>query len=191
MASSCLSLSPPFCFTPKPYQRISTFNPHFLTLNVKPSLKPKTSLTLHYGSPHLTHSFAKIAPTQIKATSKECLDAIDEPERLLFYEEKPVKFALWVVFWTSLSLAWFAYSKDANAAAVDSIKASGFGLKIADSLRKLGLPDWVVVFIIAALPVLELRGAIPVGYWLQLNPATLTAVSILGLVSSCFSKSFF
>ncbi|PNX60708.1 small multi-drug export protein, partial [Trifolium pratense] len=78
-----------------------------------------------------------------------------------------------------MSLAWFAYSKDANAA-VDSIKASGFGLKIANSLRQLGLPDWVVVFTLATLPVLELRGAIPVGYWLQLNPATLTVVSILG-----------
>ncbi|CAI8587787.1 unnamed protein product [Vicia faba] len=176
MASSALSLSSPCCFTTKPHQRISLFNPHSLILNPKPSLKPKTSLTLHYGS---THSFAKIAPTQIKYTSKQCLGAIDEPERLIFYEEKPVKFAFWVVFWASLSLAWFAYSKDANAA-VDSIKASGFGLKIADSLRKLGFPDWVVVFIIAALPVLELRGAIPVGYWLQLNPVTLTVVSILG-----------
>ncbi|GAU46314.1 hypothetical protein TSUD_243360 [Trifolium subterraneum] len=68
---------------------------------------------------------------------------------------------------------------DANAA-VDSIKASGFGLKIANSLRKLGWPDWVVVFTLATLPVLELRGAIPVGYWLQLNPATLTVLSILG-----------
>ncbi|KAI5437342.1 hypothetical protein KIW84_023451 [Lathyrus oleraceus] len=188
MASSALSLTSPFCFTAKPHQRISLFNPHSLILNAKPSLKPKTSLTLHYGSPHLTHSLAKIAPTQIKATSQECLDAIDEPERLVFYEEKPVKFALWVVFWASLSLAWFAYSKDANAA-VDSIKASGFGLKIADSLRKLGLPDWVVVFTLATLPIIELRGAIPVGYWLQLNPATLTVVSILGFASFLASTS--
>jgi uncharacterized membrane protein len=43
------------------------------------------------------------------------------------------------------------------------------------------------VFTLATLPVLELRGAIPVGYWLQLNPATLTVLSILGLVSSSFS----
>lgn len=99
-----------------------------------------------------------------------------------------MKFALWVLFWASLSLAWFAVSKDANAAAVDSIKASGFGLKIANSLRKLGWPDGVVVFTLATFPVLELRGAIPVGYWLQLNPVTLTVLSILGLVPS---SSFF
>lgn len=119
--------------------------------------------------------------TQTRAFSDRCLETADETERLMLYEEKPVKFALWVVFWASLSLAWFAFSKDANAAAAaDSIKASGFGLKIANSLRKLGLPDGVVVFTLATLPVLELRGAIPVGYWLQLSPATLTVLSILG-----------
>ncbi|CAJ2647812.1 unnamed protein product [Trifolium pratense] len=172
MASSPLSLTSPIYFT-KPHQKISLFKPHSQILNTK-------SKTFHHGcSPIFTHSLAKIAHTQIKVSSKECLDAIDEPERLIFDNEKPVKFAFWVIFWASMSLVWFAYSKDANAA-VDSIKASGFGLKIANSLRQLGLPDWVVVFTLATLPVLELRGAIPVGYWLQLNPATLTVVSILG-----------
>ncbi|XP_004489960.1 uncharacterized protein [Cicer arietinum] len=180
MAVSALALASPFSFT-KLHQRISLFNQnHSPILNAKnPSLKPKKpSLTL-YGSPLLNHSLVKLAPTQIRVSSVECLDAIDEPERLMLYDEKPVKFAIWVIFWASMSLAWFAYSKDANAA-VDSIKASGFGLKIANSLRKFGLPDWVVVFTLATLPVLELRGAIPVGYWLQLNPATLTVVSIIG-----------
>lgn len=174
-SSSALLLTPPFHFT-NPHKKIPLFKHH--------SLKPKPSLTLHHGSSLLTHSLTKIAPTQFKASSTEYLDAIDEPERLIFYEEKPVKFALWVIFWASMSLAWFAYSKDANAAAgtgaVDSIKASGFGLKIANSLRNLGLPDWVVVFTLATLPILELRGAIPVGYWLQLDPASLTVLSILG-----------
>lgn len=190
MAVSALALASPFSFT-KLHQRISLFNQnHSPILNAKnPSLKPKKpSLTL-YGSPLLNHSLVKLAPTQIRVSSVECLDAIDEPERLMLYDEKPVKFAIWVIFWASMSLAWFAYSKDANAA-VDSIKASGFGLKIANSLRKFGLPDWVVVFTLATLPVLELRGAIPVGYWLQLNPATLTVVSIIGLVSFSFSKTY-
>ncbi|TKY69750.1 putative small multi-drug export [Spatholobus suberectus] len=53
-------------------------------------------------------------------------------------------------------------------------------LNIANLLRKLGWSDGVVVFTLATLPVLELRGAIPVGYWMQLNPATLTLLSILG-----------
>jgi hypothetical protein len=51
----------------------------------------------------------------------------------------------------------------ARAAAEDSIKASGFGLRVAESLRRLGWPDDTVVFALATLPVIELRGAIPLG----------------------------
>ncbi|OIW10508.1 hypothetical protein TanjilG_15880 [Lupinus angustifolius] len=131
--------------------------------------------------------FSKVAPsllTQRGAFSSSDryleLDAVaDEPERLLLSKEKPIKFTLWVLFWATLSLAWFSVTKDANAA-VDSIKASSFGLNIANSLRKLGWPDGVVVFSLATLPVLELRGAIPVGYWLKLNPLALTVLSIIG-----------
>lgn len=84
-----------------------------------------------------------------------------------------------------MSLAWFAASGDANAAAnaaADSIRASGFGMKIANALRGLGWPDEAVVFALATLPVIELRGAIPVGYWLQLKPVMLTVLAVLGLV---------
>ena len=90
-----------------------------------------------------------------------------------------MKFLFWVLVWASLSVAWFAASGDANAAA-DSIRTSGFGLKAASALRSLGWPDEVVVVALATLPVIELRGAIPVGYWMQLEPATLTILSVLG-----------
>ncbi|KAF8039341.1 hypothetical protein BT93_B1775 [Corymbia citriodora subsp. variegata] len=103
----------------------------------------------------------------------------EEDGDLTIPEERPVKFLLWVVFWASLSLAWFAASKDANAA-VDSIKASGFGLKVASKLRSSGWPSEAVVFALATLPVIELRGAIPVGYWMQLNPSLLTILSVIG-----------
>ncbi|XP_050235611.1 uncharacterized protein LOC126685723 [Mercurialis annua] len=108
------------------------------------------------------------------------VDSTEDDEILLpSCDEKPVKFLFWVVFWASVSLAWFAGCRDANAA-LDSIKASNFGLKIANSLRGFGLPDEAVVFALATLPVIELRGAIPVGYWLQLKPITVTALSITG-----------
>ncbi|ONK65284.1 uncharacterized protein A4U43_C07F35550 [Asparagus officinalis] len=68
----------------------------------------------------------------------------------------------------------------AALAAADSIRASGFGLKVATALRSLGWPDEAVVFALATLPVLELRGAIPVGYWMHLHPMRLTVLSILG-----------
>ncbi|CAN6314853.1 unnamed protein product [Urochloa humidicola] len=58
----------------------------------------------------------------------------------------------------------------ARAAAEDSIRASGVGLRVAESLRRLGWPDDAVVFALATLPVIELRGAIPVGYWMRLHP---------------------
>jgi len=70
------------------------------------------------------------------------------------------------------------------AAAEDSIKASGFGLRVAESLRRLGWPDDAVVFALATLPVIELRGAIPVGYWMRLHPVRLTVLSVLGFVTS-------
>jgi hypothetical protein len=72
----------------------------------------------------------------------------------------------------------------ARAAAEDSIKASGFGLRVAESLRRLGWPDDAVVFALATLPVIELRGAIPVGYWMRLHPVRLTVLSVLGFVTS-------
>uniref|UniRef100_A0A803MBI7 Small multi-drug export n=1 Tax=Chenopodium quinoa TaxID=63459 RepID=A0A803MBI7_CHEQI len=61
-----------------------------------------------------------------------------------------------------------------------SIKASSFGVKVATFLRGSGWPDEAIVFALATLPVIELRGAIPVGYWMQLNPLLLTVLSILG-----------
>ncbi|CAE6049772.1 unnamed protein product [Arabidopsis arenosa] len=73
--------------------------------------------------------------------------------------------------------------------------ASNFGFKpvlherfalhscIASTLRRFGWPDEAVVFALATLPVIELRGAIPVGYWMQLKPTVLTFFSVLGLVS--------
>ncbi|XP_059655923.1 uncharacterized protein LOC132302932 [Cornus florida] len=117
-----------------------------------------------------------------RASSNGSLDFIEEDEILMPFEERPVKFAFWVLFWASLSLVWFAASGEARAAqaAADSIRASSFGLKIASSLRSSGWPDEAVVFTLATLPVIELRGAIPVGYWLQLKPALLTVYSVLG-----------
>ncbi|CAN1315416.1 hypothetical protein LINPERPRIM_LOCUS29707 [Linum perenne] len=50
------------------------------------------------------------------------------------------------------------------------------------SLRGIGLSDEAVVFSLATLAVIELRGAIPVGYLLQLKPVTLTVFSVLGSV---------
>ncbi|KAL7181689.1 hypothetical protein ACSBR1_040562 [Camellia fascicularis] len=156
----------------------------FLRFKSNPSF-----LTFQFQSfPHLGHLLTTQTPlfsTPTTASSDgSSLDMIEEIETLsLSSEEQPVKFLFRVLVWTSLSLAWFAASGDANAAAAaaaDSIRASSVGLQIANALRSLGWPDGAVVFALATLPIIELRGAIPVGYWLQLKPTLLTVLSVLG-----------
>jgi hypothetical protein len=92
---------------------------------------------------------------------------------------------LFSLTWVATSLVGSALT-DFSYAADTPIKASGFGLKVASALRKFGWPDEAVVFTLGTLPVLELRGAIPVGYWMKLDPLKLTLLSILG----CFFQPF-
>ncbi|PRQ40870.1 putative small multi-drug export [Rosa chinensis] len=131
-------------------------------------------------------SLRPVVPILKASPPRASSNGFEEDEVLSIFQERPVKFGLWVLLWASVSLAWFAASGDANAAATaaaaaaDSIRASSFGLKIANGLRGLGWPDEAVVFALATLPVIELRGAIPVGYWLQLKPVLLTVLAVLG-----------
>ena len=54
------------------------------------------------------------------------------------------------------------------------------GQRIACSLRNVGIPDPLVVILISTLPIVELRGAIPVGYWMGMNPWVLYVLSVFG-----------
>ncbi|CAI9092737.1 OLC1v1028062C1 [Oldenlandia corymbosa var. corymbosa] len=158
---------------------------HFHSLTNEPIPIKFKSFSTFQAPNHLGHfrtSSFPISSISRSASSNDLLEVIDEKNRILAAEERPVKFLFWVIFWASVSLGFFASSGDANAAtaAVDSIRASNFGLKVANALRGSGWPDEAVVFALATLPVIELRGAIPVGYWLQLKPALLTVLSILG-----------
>jgi hypothetical protein len=54
------------------------------------------------------------------------------------------------------------------------------GQKIANFFRSFGLPDIAVLAIISALPVVELRGAIPVGIWMGLPITTVLPACVLG-----------
>lgn len=65
-------------------------------------------------------------------------------------------------------------------ASTESIKASQIGLKISSFMRRSGWPDELIVFVLATLPILELRGAIPVGYWMQLEPLKVSILAVLG-----------
>lgn len=147
--------------------------------NIQSFLHQKEKIHLKtQTSNHLGH----IQRVKRASCSDSFLEIIEKEESLLATEEKPLKFLLWVLLWASVSIGLFAVSGNAKAAtaAADSIRASGFGVKVATALRSLGWPDEAVVFALATLPVIELRGAIPVGYWLQLKPIALTVLSILG-----------
>ncbi|EYU28698.1 hypothetical protein ABFS82_12G107700 [Erythranthe guttata] len=152
-------------------QRIHSSSPQRKKILANPqSLLPFRSSVPQFGS--------------TRASPHEILETIEQKdESLSGSADKPVKFLAWVLLWASLSLGFYAFSGDARAAAIggaDSIRASGFGVKVANGLRASGWPDEAVVFALATLPVIELRGAIPVGYWLQLTPLVLTLLSILG-----------
>lgn len=152
---------------------------HFSSLQNRPILSKSKSLPSFRNLSHLGHPQISAA----KASSNDFLEEIGKDESLLGSDGKPVKFLFWVLLWASVSIGLYAFSGDAKAAAIaaaDSIRASGSGVKVANALRASGWPDEAVVFALATLPVIELRGAIPVGYWLQLKPVTLTVLSVLG-----------
>ncbi|CAB9523582.1 reductase, leaf isozyme 2, chloroplastic [Seminavis robusta] len=54
------------------------------------------------------------------------------------------------------------------------------GQKVANFFRTFGIPDLGVLAIISALPVVELRGAVPVGIWMGYPITTVLPVCVLG-----------
>jgi ferredoxin--NADP+ reductase len=54
------------------------------------------------------------------------------------------------------------------------------GQKVANFFMSFGLPKWAVLSIISAMPVVELRGAVPVGIWLGLPITKVLPICVLG-----------
>lgn len=54
------------------------------------------------------------------------------------------------------------------------------GKRIADKLINLGINPYLAIFIIAMLPIVELRLSIPVGFLLELNWVYVVIISIIG-----------
>lgn len=79
---------------------------------------------------------------------------------------------------TATAAAWFKKKviQEAPVAAV----TLHTGQKIANFFRTFGIPDIAILAIISAMPVVELRGAIPVGIWMGLPIPTVLAASIFG-----------
>lgn len=167
------------CYYVKSHIKFPVARTRYSSLPIEKVFIKSESLLSCRALPHLGGS--RITVT--RASASDFLETIENDESPRGSAENPVKFLLWVLLWASVSIGLYAFSGNAKAAAsapADSIRASGFGVKVANTLRASGWPDEVVVFALATLPVIELRGAIPVGYWLQLKPVVLTVLSVLG-----------
>mmetsp|Transcript_5864 Transcript_5864/g.13662 ORF Transcript_5864/g.13662 Transcript_5864/m.13662 type:complete len:617 (-) Transcript_5864:197-2047(-) len=67
-----------------------------------------------------------------------------------------------------------------TAVAADPVEHLHTGQKIANFFINFGLPKWAVLSVISAMPVVELRGAIPVGVWMGLPIEQVFPICVLG-----------
>lgn len=73
-----------------------------------------------------------------------------------------------------------AHAAKAVKAAEEVVEHLHVGQKIANYFRSFGIPDLAVLAMISAMPVVELRGAVPVGVWMGLPITTILPVCVLG-----------
>jgi uncharacterized membrane protein len=89
-----------------------------------------------------------------------------------------VRCAAAVLLTAALCIPAFADASD--AAGGGGAEHLSLGHRIAQSLRVGGLPDWLTVVLISTLPIVELRGAVPVGILFGMNPWVVFALSVFG-----------
>ena len=54
------------------------------------------------------------------------------------------------------------------------------GQKVANYFRTFGLPDLAILGLISAMPVIELRGAVPVGLWMGYPISKVLPTCVIG-----------
>eukprot|EP00979_Chaetoceros_neogracilis_P016967 scaffold10164_cov259-Chaetoceros_neogracile.AAC.20 len=64
--------------------------------------------------------------------------------------------------------------------AVPVVEHLHVGQKVANYFRSFGLPDLVILAMISAMPVIELRGAVPVGLWMGLPITSVLPACVFG-----------
>lgn len=67
-----------------------------------------------------------------------------------------------------------------NGGLVDPSEHLHVGQKIAKFFRRGGLPDWATLMTISAMPVVELRGGVPVGMWMGMPIVKTFALCVAG-----------
>ena len=88
-------------------------------------------------------------------------------------------FSFVVIASTITAISPPAYAKAAKVAE-ETAEHLHVGQKIANYFRSFGIPDLAVLAMISAMPVVELRGAVPVGVWMGLPITTVLPVCVLG-----------
>ena len=73
-----------------------------------------------------------------------------------------------------------AHAAKKAADAAETVEHLHTGQKVANFFRSFGIPDLAVLAIISAMPVVELRGAVPVGVWMGLPITTILPICVLG-----------
>eukprot|EP00984_Skeletonema_dohrnii_P003547 scaffold1196_cov148-Skeletonema_dohrnii-CCMP3373.AAC.1 len=97
------------------------------------------------------------------------LNKVAQPSKKTAHMKSIAKAALSfvVIASTITSVASPAYAKAAKATE-EVVEHLHVGQKIANYFRSFGIPDLAILAIISAMPVVELRGAVPVGVWMGL-----------------------
>lgn len=72
-----------------------------------------------------------------------------------------------------------ALAAKAKAAEV-TVEHLHVGQKVANYFRTFGLPDLAILALISAMPVIELRGAVPVGVWMGLPIPQVLIACVIG-----------
>ncbi|XP_008810961.2 uncharacterized protein LOC103722258 [Phoenix dactylifera] len=178
--------------TPLPSLATRRGRPYFSSLHSRGRFPCLQALSNHCSSPLKIPSWNKKAPIRLFSSNALSPVTSPQPSSTAWAMKTEVakatlalirRLLLGALVWMALTfvsyLACGASLATAKAAS-DSIRASGLGFKVATALRMSGWADEAIVFTLATLPILELRGAIPVGYWMQLDPLHLTILSVLG-----------
>eukprot|EP00933_Yihiella_yeosuensis_P006824 TRINITY_DN111635_c0_g1_i1.p1 TRINITY_DN111635_c0_g1~~TRINITY_DN111635_c0_g1_i1.p1 ORF type:complete len:335 (+),score=38.32 TRINITY_DN111635_c0_g1_i1:64-1068(+) len=84
-----------------------------------------------------------------------------------------------------LALGFFGTTQVAHAASGAAVVAKTearphLGQRLALLLRSSKLPDWAILICLSALPLVELRGGVPVGLWMGLPVLEVLVLCILG-----------
>ena len=143
----------------------------------------------------LSHSSAVLKSVSIPFDEAVNLNTNKIPQSLTSYNAHKVSsqksdtaksIAKYVLTFVTIASAITAVSHPAAhaakkaAAAAETVEHLHTGQKVANFFRSFGIPDLAVLAIISAMPVVELRGAVPVGVWMGLPITTILPVCVLG-----------